>query len=162
MELTFRVQKNGKNGEVKRFARNHRSPFMDQVKHWITILERFARLVGLEHKSRPLAIYYDYAKGKVLNICSDDSKSILQNIVRLEYGITDPKELSKWTNHSIRVGMACILQSQGKSGDYIQRALRWCSESWKLYTRNLWSESIDLSNTMTNELETVTQLLDAY
>lgn len=162
VELTFRVQKNGKNGEVKRFARNHRSPFMDQITHWITILERFSRLVGLEDKTRPLAIYYDYAKGKVLNICSDDSKSILQNIVRLEYGITDPKELSKWTNHSIRVGMACILQSQGKSGDYIQRALRWCSESWKLYTRNLWSESIDLSNTMSNELETVTQLLDAY
>ena len=48
------------------------------------------------------------------------------------------------TNHSIRVGMACILQSQGKPGDYIQRALRWCSETWKLYTRNLWSESIDI------------------
>ena len=162
VEITFRVQKNGVNGEVKRFARNVRSPFLNAVVHWIIILERFDRLVGLDNKTRPLAIYYDYAKGKTLNICSDDSKSLLQNTVRLEYGITDPKELSKWTNHSIRVGMACILQSQGKPGDYIQRALRWCSETWKLYTRNLWSESIDLSNTMTNEMDTITQLLDAY
>jgi hypothetical protein len=83
----------------------------------------------------------------------------MQNTVRLEYGITDIKELSKWTNHSIR---ACLLQSQGKAGDYIQRALRWCSETWKLYTRNLWSESIDLSNTMTNKIETINELLDAY
>jgi hypothetical protein len=58
--------------------------------------------------------------------------------------------------------MACLLQSQGKEGDYIQRALRWCSETWKLYTRNLWSELIDLLNTMTNEMETINELLDAY
>jgi hypothetical protein len=97
-----------------------------------------------------------------MNICSNDSKRLMQNTVRLEYGITDIKELSKWTDYSIRVGMACLLQSQGKAGDYIQRALRWCSETWKLYTRNLWSKSIDLSNTMTNEMETINELLDAY
>jgi hypothetical protein len=111
----------------------------------------------------PLAIDYDYDKKKTMNICSDDSKRLMQNTVHLEYGITNIKELSKWANHSIRVGMACLLQSQGKAGDYIQRALRWCSKVWKLYTRNLWSESsIDLSNTMTNEMETINELLDAY
>jgi hypothetical protein len=162
VELTFRMQKNGKHGEVKRYSRNTRTPSLDAVANWIVILERFDRLVGLDNKQRPLAIYYDYDKKKTMNICSDDSKSLMQNTVRLEYGITDIKELSKWTNHSIRVGMACLLQSQGKAGDYIQRALRWCSETWKLYTRNLWSESIDLSNTMTNEMETTNELLDAY
>jgi hypothetical protein len=116
----------------------------------------------LDNKQQPLAIYYDYDRKKTMNICSDDSKRLMQNTVRLEYGITDIKELSKWTNHSIRVGMACLLQSQGKAGDYIQRALRWCSDSWKLYTRNLWSKSIDLSNTMTNKMETINELLDAY
>jgi hypothetical protein len=162
VELTFRMEKNGKHGEVKCYSRNIRTPSLDAVVHWIIILERFDRLVGLDNKQQPLAIYYDYDKKKTLNICSDDSKQLMQNTVRLEYGITDIKELSKWTNHSIRVGMACLLQSQGKAGDYIQRALRWCSETWKLYTRNLWSESIDLSNTMTNEMETINELLDAY
>jgi hypothetical protein len=152
VELTFRMQKNGKHGEVKRYSRNTR----------IVILERFHRLVGLDNKQRPFAIYYDCNKKKTMNICSNDSKRLMQNIVRLEYGITDIKELSKWINHSIRVGMACLLQSQGKAGDSIQRALQWCSETWKLYTRNLLSESIDLSNTMTNEMETINELLDAY
>jgi hypothetical protein len=162
VELTFRMQKNGINGEVKRYARNRTTPSLDAVEHWIVIIERFHRLVGLEEKQRPLAIYYDYDKKKVQNICSDDSKRLLQNTVRLEYGITDIKDLSKWTNHSIRVGMACLLQAQGKAGDYIQRVLRWRSETWKLYTRNLWSESIDLSNTMTNEMESINDLLSAY
>jgi hypothetical protein len=117
VELTFRMQKNGKHGEVKRYSRNTRTPSLDAVANWIVILERFDCLVGLDNKQRPLAIYYDYDKKKTMNICSDDSKRLMQNTVRLKYGITDIKELSKWTNHSIRVGMACLLQSQGKAGD---------------------------------------------
>jgi hypothetical protein len=156
------MQKNGKHREVKRYSRNIRTPSLNAVANWIVILERFDRLVRLDNTQRPLAIYYDYDKKKTMYICSDDSKRLMQNTVRLKYGITIIKELSKWTNHSIRVGMSCLLQSQGKAGDYIQRALRWCSKTWKLYTRNLWSESIDLSNTMTNEMETINKLLDAY
>jgi hypothetical protein len=30
-----------------------------------------------------------------MNICSDDSKRLMQNTVRLEYGIADIKELRK-------------------------------------------------------------------
>jgi hypothetical protein len=156
------MQKNGKHGEVKRYSCNLQTPSLDAVAHWTIILERFARLVGLTEKQRPLAIYHDYDKKKTLNICSDDSKRLMQNTVHLEYGITDIKKLGRWTNHSICVEMACLLQSQGKAGDYIQRALRWCSETWKIYTRNLWSESIDLSNTMTNKMETINVLLNAY
>jgi ribosomal protein L32 len=119
------MQKNGKHGEVKRYTCNIRTPSLDAIPHWIVILEQFDRLVGLDNKQQPLAIYYDYDKKKTMNICSNDSKRLMQNTVCLEYGITNIKELSKWTNHSIRVGMACLLQSQGKAGDYIQRALRW-------------------------------------
>jgi hypothetical protein len=105
------MQKNGKHGEVKRYSRNLQTPSPDAVANWTIILERFARLVGLTEKQRPLAIYYDYDRKKTLNICSDYSKHLIQNTVRLEYGITDIKELSRWTNHSIRVGMTCLLQS---------------------------------------------------
>jgi hypothetical protein len=89
------MQKNGKHGEVKRYSRNIRTPSLDAVAHWIIILERFDRLVGLNNKQQPLAIYYDYDKKKTLNICSNDSKQLMQITVRLEYGITDIKELSK-------------------------------------------------------------------
>jgi hypothetical protein len=148
------MHKNGKHREVKRYLCNIKIPSLDAVANWIVILERFDRLDGLDSKQQPLAIYYDYDKKKTMSICSNDSKRLMQNTIRLEYGITYIKELRKWTNHSIRVGMACLLQSQGKASDYIQRALQWCSETWKLHTCNLWSKSIHLSNTMTNKIET--------
>jgi hypothetical protein len=123
VELTFRMQKNRKHGEVKRYSRIIRTPSLDAVANWIVILGRFDHLIGLDNKQQPLSIYYDSDKKKTMNICSDDSKRLMQNTVRLEYGITDNKELSKLTNHSIRVGMASLLQSQGKAGGYVQRAL---------------------------------------
>jgi hypothetical protein len=33
VELTFRMQKNGKHGEVKRYSRNIRTPSLDAVAH---------------------------------------------------------------------------------------------------------------------------------
>jgi hypothetical protein len=99
------MQKNGKHREVKRHSRNTRTPSLDAVANWIVILERFDCLVGFDNKQRPLAIYYDYDKKKTMNICSDDSKRLMQNTVRLEYGITDIKELSKWTFNPSRNGM---------------------------------------------------------
>jgi hypothetical protein len=95
VELTFRMQKNGKHGEVKRYSRNIRTPSLDAIANWIVILEHFDRLVRIDNKQRPLAIYYDYDKKKTMNICSNDSKCLMQNTVRLEFGITDIKELSK-------------------------------------------------------------------
>jgi hypothetical protein len=74
-ELTFRMQKNGKHGEVKCYACNIRTPSLDAVANWIVILKRFNRLVGLDNKQRPLAIYYDYDKKKTMNICSDSFKT---------------------------------------------------------------------------------------
>jgi hypothetical protein len=50
VELTFRMQKNGKHGEVKRYSRNTRTPSLDAVANWIVILKRFDRLAGLDNK----------------------------------------------------------------------------------------------------------------
>jgi hypothetical protein len=56
VELTFRMQKNGKHGEVKRHSRNTRTPSLDAVANCIFILERFDRLVELDNKQRLLTI----------------------------------------------------------------------------------------------------------
>jgi hypothetical protein len=57
VELTFRMQKNGKHREVKLYSRNTRTPSLDAVANWIVILERFGCLVGLDNKQQHLAIY---------------------------------------------------------------------------------------------------------
>ena len=90
---------------------------------------------------------------KILNICSDNSKDLMQLIVQKTYNITDKKELCKFTNHSIRVGACCILQSQKESDSFIQNALRWKSDTWKMYCRNLTNVTNDLSETISCKYE---------
>ena len=77
----------------------------------------------------------------------------MQMVVKLEYGYTEKVDLDRWTNHSLRVGACCILQSQKCPDQVIQDTLRWKSETWKMYCRNLASVAIDLSNTISDEFD---------
>jgi hypothetical protein len=52
------------------------------------------------------------------------------------YNITDPKELQRFSSHSIRVGAAVTLHTCGKDGEYIKIRLRWRSDTFRLYLRN--------------------------
>ena len=80
-------------------------------------------------------------------------EKIMRFIVQKTYDITDKKELSKFTNHSIRVGACCILQSRKVSDLFIQNALRWKSDTWKMYCRNLTNVTNDLSETISCKYE---------
>ena len=147
-EKCYRVQKNVKKYEKKKLARNNTHPHLCPVEDWLDIVERFLRLVGPAVTDRPLAIYKCEKTKKILNICSDDLKKLMRFIVRKTYDITDKKELNKFTNHSIQVGACCILQSQKESDSFIQSALRWKSDTLKMYFCNLTSVAIDLSETI--------------
>ena len=153
VQKRYHVQKNGDNGATKLHARNTKHPNLCNVTHWLTIVDRFIRLVGESVNDRPLAIYNDDKTGKILNICSNDSKKTMQMVVKLEYGYTEKVDLDRWTNHSLRVGACCILQSQKCPDQVIQDTLRWKSETWKMYCRNLASVAIDLCNTISDEFD---------
>jgi hypothetical protein len=51
--------------------------------------------------------------------------------------VTDPKELEKFSSHSIRVGACVALHAAGVSKLNIKFALRWKSDSFYTYLRNL-------------------------
>ena len=137
----------------KKLAWNKTHPHLCPVEDWLDIVERFLRLVGPAVTDRPLAIYKCEKTKKILNICSDDSKKLMRLIVRKTYDITDKKELNKFTNHSIRVGACCILQSRKASDSFIQSTLRWKSDTWKMYCRNLTSVATDLTENISCEYE---------
>ena len=113
------MQKNGYNGEKRKLARNKQFPHLCPVEDWLDIVEQILRLLGPTVTDRPLAIYKCEKSNKVLNICSNDSKKLMQKIVRTTYDITDKEELKKFTNHSLRVGACCILQAEKKSDSFI-------------------------------------------
>ena len=150
--VTYRWQKNGEHGLHKIYTRNERNAACDSVEHLLHICARFIRLVGADVTDRPLAIYKD-ATGTVRNITSDDVKHKMRQLATKVYNITNKEELSKWSSHSLRVGACCILWAKGHSAEFIQRVLRWKSESWKDYVRDLLVHSQQHNETMADVWE---------
>lgn len=136
VQIMYRWQKNNEHGLPKVYTRNTRNAACDSVEHLLNICDRYIRLVGIDVTDMPLAIYQD-TTGQIRNITSDDVKTAMRMLARKVYNITSKKELSKWSSHSLRVGACCILWAKGFSADFIQRTLRWKSESWKDYVRDL-------------------------
>ena len=62
---------------------------------------------------------------------------MLQEAAAFVYDIKDKKELSKFTAYSVRVGACVNLHSQGESGENIKFRLRWRSDSFMMYLRNI-------------------------
>ena len=62
---------------------------------------------------------------------------MLQEAAAFVYDIKDKKELSKFTAHSIRVGACVNLHSQGQSGENIKFRLRWRSDAFMMYLKNI-------------------------
>ena len=87
----YRWQKNGDQGLKRKLAQNTSHPHLCPVKNWLKIIDRLLRLVGPTVKDRPLAIYRCEKSDKILNICSDDLKNLMQYIVQTTYDITNKR-----------------------------------------------------------------------
>ena len=53
------------------------------------------------------------------------------------YDITKKEELTKFTSHSVRVGACVLLHSQDISIEDIKFRLRWRSDAFRMYLRNI-------------------------
>jgi hypothetical protein len=73
-------------------------------------------------------------------ITSDKIESVMRAIACEVYDLDPEKhkeELSRFSAHSLRVGACVILQAMGFSDHEIKKLLRWKSDKWMAYTRNL-------------------------
>lgn len=131
--VCWRFQKNGHNDEEIKYYRDFLHPRWCPVRPLWDIIQRAIRLnVG---PKEPLAKYID-VDGKAYWIIDKDVNSTLQNAARVKLGITDPKVLSKWTTHSLRVTAANELHRLGFSALYIQIRIRWQSLKFMNYLRH--------------------------
>ena len=69
-------------------------------------------------------------------ITDKDVKKYLQLAAKEALGIDDPKVLSKWTSHSLRVTAANELHRLGFSNIYIKHRLRWRLDVFPNYLRH--------------------------
>lgn len=136
VRICYRWQKNNNHGEKKTYTRNTINPECDSVEHLLNIVDRHSRLLGPTALNRPLAIYKT-KQGVTQYVTNKIATETMRTLARDLYALTTTAESNKWSCHSLRVGACCILWAMGYPAEFIQHALRWRSEAWKDYIRDL-------------------------
>ena len=136
IDVKWRFQKNGNNGEQKTFVRAFGHPTLCAVSALLRIAARWNAL-GLP-KEHPLAVFTTdgTVKGKIKLIREANINAALRNAARNVYNVRG-EELERFTSHSIRVGACVALHAANVSALNIQHALRWQSDAFLIYLRNL-------------------------
>lgn len=137
IDLRWRYQKNGNNGELKTFVRARSNPLLCAVSALIRIAQRWVALqLPADH---PLAVFTSdgLESGPVTFIRPSHIEFALRSAARSVYNITDASELARFSAHSFRVGACVALHAAGVPSTDIKHALRWKSDTFMMYLRNL-------------------------
>ena len=132
----WRYQKNGDNGQIITYARNLDNPELCYISAVIRILARAQRLDI--KPDCPIAVAM--AGKKNLSPCFITSTSVashLQAAAKEVHHISSKKDLARFSTHSFRVGACVLLHTNGKLPVYIKLRLRWRSDSYKDYLRDV-------------------------
>ena len=138
IKLRFEEQKNGDNGEWKLFTRNPTHPHLCFVANFMQILRRHRTLTKSDPKL-PLSVYRA-PDGSPNHITTADVERVLRRAASICYGLDPVKnraQLALWSSHSLRVGACTTLYSKGFSEMEIKYLLRWKSNAFMTYLRNL-------------------------
>jgi hypothetical protein len=149
--VRWRFQKNGNINEKKTFVRvGGGDSTLCAVTAWMNIVQRWADLKLPE--DHPLAVFTDtgLSTGKVEFITARHINDSLRAAATAVYDISDPKDLSRFSSHSIRVGACVALHAAGVSEQNIKFALRWKSNSFYTYLRNMPGQSARMASAVLN------------
>ena len=136
VNVKWRYQKNNDNGQIISYMEDNQDPTFCYVKAAKRIRNR-----ALKYKissTMPIAIYKDITKSnKTVYINDEHIKMILREAAKNVYKISKKDDLDKFTSHSIRVGACVLLHAQNVSTEDIKFRLRWRSDSFRMYLRNV-------------------------
>ena len=120
------------------FTRNPSNPQLCFVENFIAILARHQLLTN-SSPVHPLSVYRA-SDGIAYNITTADIEQVIRRAAATLYNLDPAKhraQLALWSSHSLRVGACTILYSQGFSKMEIKYLLRWKSNAFMTYLRNL-------------------------
>jgi hypothetical protein len=136
VNIKWRFQKNNDNGQIISYVADNLNKIHCYLKACKRIRERAIRLK--QALDKPIAVYKSNPKDSKLKYIDDIHVSdILQEAAKAVYHITNKNELKRFTSHSIRVGACVLLHSQNTSTEDIKFRLRWRSDSFRMYLRNI-------------------------
>ena len=157
IKLRFEDQKNNVNLEWRLFTRNHAKPALCFVTHFMQILARHHRLTE-SSPTQPLSVYRGL-DGVVYNITTVEIEAVMRQAAATVYKldpVTHRAQLQLWSSHSLRVGACTLLYSKGFSVMEIKFLLRWKSDAFMTYLRNLavtcrrQNDAVNASNDIPN------------
>jgi hypothetical protein len=143
-------------------VRNTHNPVRCKIGAMLHIIRRFVSLVG-ERYDLPLSIYRGPTTGTIQNFDSNIIRIFLREAAAAVYHITpDTPEgkttLARWSSHSFRIGSCVILYATGFTDTQIKHILRWKSDSFRHYLRNL-AIIVSRQNDAIDDLATVPNLI---
>ena len=143
--VTWRTQKNGQHGERRLFVPSDEptSPH-DPVNCFYGLLLSFQecqrRDPTIQGNFTPLAVYWDPEVSCVRLVTSDEIDAFIRALASRVYHL-DPKKdkaaLQLWSGHSLRVGACVLLHAMGFPPQDIKWLLRWLSDAFMAYLRNI-------------------------
>lgn len=139
VRLTWRVQKNLEHGESKTYVSNDATPELCPVNRALRIAARHLRIVDHNRENVPLGAYRDPVLGTRLIIADDietHMRSVAAKVLNLD-PVKDKDDLARWSSHSLRVGACQVLYALGFHAFEIQMLLRWKSDSFMKYLRDI-------------------------
>ena len=101
------------------------------------LIERYIRLIGYNRPEVLLAIYRNSATSTIHTIVSADISTKMRELAKSVYNIQDKKDLDRWSSLSLRVGACQILYATGYHAFEIKALLRWKSDSFIDYLRDI-------------------------
>eukprot|EP00957_Ditylum_brightwellii_P184818 14077066-Ditylum_brightwellii.AAC.1 len=113
LDIRWRFQKNGENGQKIKFAKNINNKQICPVLAAARIHYRSQRL---KLKKASTIAAYKSEKGAVILMTDKNNESVLQSLARKLYDITNAKESRRFKSHSICIGVAVALHTGGKNG----------------------------------------------
>ena len=137
VNIKWCFQKNNDNGQVISYVIDHKNKTYCAIEDSKKIYSR-----EIKHNipsNKPIAIFIEVKNNKKKTCFIDDVhiKTILQEAAQSIYHITKKEDISKFTAHSIRVGAYVLLHAQNISSEDIKFRLRWRSDSFRMYLRNI-------------------------
>jgi len=145
--ITWRYQKNLQNGEHKLMTRNDKNTKLCTVRAMLRICHR-ATVLCIQ-QSTPLAVYQS-PHGKPTFITHKHMETMIRLAAYKTYKLKKKADLAKFSCHSLRVGACVMLHIAGFSTDDIKFELRWRSDSFRDYLRNVVSTASAKTMAITN------------
>ena len=133
VKVTWRIQKNRKNGQPITLGADPNVPLLCPVRNSMLLVERAQRLG--QAPDMPVCIYPNRKK-ELLYLTGTKIASLLRGAVLAIRPTTPQAEVNRYSAHSLRVWACVLLDEAGKSPEFIKSRLRWMGDSFRMYLRD--------------------------